>query len=33
MHSTRNPPLQLQETPNVGGGRVAVVLESLYRKI
>ena len=32
MHSTRNPPLQLQETPNVGGGRVAV-LESLYRKI
>ena len=31
MHSTRNPPLQLQETPNVGGGRVAV-LESLYRK-
>ncbi len=31
MHSTLNPPLQLQETPNVDGGRA--VLEAVWKKI
>ena len=33
MHSTLNPPLQLQETPNVGGGRAAVLELSVSKKI